>query len=252
MASISATSVPGSGWTNQSAASAVMVPDRVDHDHVRPGGPGLVDEGPQVPVGQLGVGPRSGPGGRSGRRWGRRRGVPLVAATPPPRGRATERTGQPRRAETGEEAAVERHLQQTLGAGVPPGQDGLAAVGSTISCSPGGHEGERVVPRCALEVAVTLWRPRGRGGEDPLGAVHAVEEPVDLGAQLAPRVGVVRVAPQLRWPPSSTVTRRTCRGSRGGRYRGRSRALTGRIYLSRLSASRVRGRCEGRQQPLAA
>ena len=201
IASIIATSVPGSGWTNWSASSAVIVRIGSMTTTSRAVGAGRFDHRPEVAVGEPRVrAPQEDQLASARARAGRApRPVPFVIVTPAPTvGPQMLRSSwvAPRWLKKRSRDAHRR--EQALVAGVAERQDRLAAVlvddgveaRSAISAS-------AVVPRDRLELPAALGAGAAQRVQDAVGAVDAVEEAVDLRAQLAVAVGVVGVAAQL-------------------------------------------------------
>lgn len=176
--------------------------DGIDDHDLGTVGPGLLDEGPQMAVGKSGVGgPQDDelgetdihgvgtPGGAIGRRQTR------------PGGGPAQRPGLAGGTEAGEETAIERrHLDESLGAGVKPGNDGFASVLLNDLAQPDCHHRQCLVPGGLPELPGAFRPGTDQRVENPIGMVDTVEETVDLGAQLAPGVGVVEVATQLDSP----------------------------------------------------
>ena len=199
IASISAMSVPGSGWMNWSAASAVIVRT----------GSMTTTRAPSARAASM-VGQRWRLVSRVfvahrmiRREWRSSRAssvrpVPLVIVIPAPTVGPHSAAHQPAGAHVVEEAAVEtHHRQQALVAGVAERQHRLGAVGVDHVAEAGADLGEGVVPADRFEAALALGSGAAQRVQHPVGAVHAVEEAVDLGAQLALAERVVGVAADL-------------------------------------------------------
>ena len=173
--------------------------DRVDHDDLGAVGPGGLDRRPQVAVGEPGV--RAPQEDQLAVAQLERVEAEAGAVRHPHAGadgRAADRAHEAAGAEVVEEAAVEaHHRQQALVAGVAERQDRLGAVRVDDVVQPGGDLGQRVVPRDRLELARALRPDAAQRVQDAVRAVHAVEEAVDLRAQLALAVRVVGVAAEL-------------------------------------------------------
>ena len=119
----------------------------------------------------------------------------------PDRG-AADRPHQTAGPEMVEEAPVEPHdRQQALVAGIAERQDRLGTVLGDDRVEPLGDLAEGVVPRDRLEAAGALGPDAAQGVEDAVGAVHAVEEAVDLWAELALAERMVGSAAELHRSP---------------------------------------------------
>ena len=213
IASISAMSVPGSGWTNSSADSAVDRADRVDHDEPCTVGACLLDHRPQVTVGEAGV---RAPEDDQLRVAQLLRSEPLRRAVrhlhAGADGRPADRTDEPGARRGGSRSARRTPIARRLW--LPASLYGRIA---SAPCSridrvqAIGDLGERLVPRDLLELAAALRPDPAQRVQEPVRAVDAVEERVHLRAQLALAVRVLRVAAQLhgdRLPSRSSVV--TC------------------------------------------
>ena len=174
-------------------------PQRVDHDDLRPVGAGGLDGRPQVTVGQPGV---AGPDDDQAAVAQLERVEPEAGAVGHPHagadGRAANRPIEQAGAEVVEEPAVHAgHGEQALVAGIAERKDRFGAVLVDHAVQAGGDLGQRVVPRDLLEPALALRADPAQRVEEAVGAVHAVDEAVDLGAQLAVAVRVVGPAADL-------------------------------------------------------
>ena len=102
----------------------------------------------------------------------------------------------------GEESMAHRaHRQGALVAGVGPGVDGLPTVAIDRGGDRRADDVERPVPAHRLEPSLALRARAQERGRDPFGAVHPVEEPVDLGAELTGGVRVVGIASEAGCHP---------------------------------------------------
>ena len=199
IASIIAMSVPGPGLEEPVGGLGGGGADRVDHDDLGAVGAGLLDGRPQVTVGELGVRrPQDDQLGVADleRIHAERRAVGHRHAGAD--GRPADRAHETARTEVVEEPAADAlHGEEALVAGVAERQDRLGAVGVDHVVQARRDLGERVVPRDPLELAAALRPGAPERVQDAVGAVDAVEEAVDLGAQLALAVRVVGVAAEL-------------------------------------------------------
>ena len=199
---------PGSGWMNSSADSAVIVRIGSITTTLAPSARAASIVGHRWRLVRRVFVAHS----RISRLWrsssgSRPRLVPLVIRTPAPTvGPQIARSirlaprwwkNRPSRPITDEQALV---------AGVAERQDRLGAVLVDDAVQAGGDLGQGVVPRHLLEPALALGADPAQRPQDPLRAVHAVEEAVDLRAQLALAERVIGASAQLDGPPSSTVT----------------------------------------------
>ena len=172
--------------------------DRVDHDDDGAGRPGLLDDRPQVAVGDAGVGPPQHDRARVAQRLGvdAERDVEHL-------GRAAEGGGAAQLAvdvarADGVEQPVDQdpHLDQALGAGEGELQDRLGPARVDQGAHPAGDERDRLVPRDRLELAAPLRAGPTQRRQHTVGVVHAVEETVHLGAQRSAGERVVGRAAQ--------------------------------------------------------
>ena len=97
-----------------------------------------------------------------------------------------------------EESGVDAHHgEEALVAGVGEGEHCLGAVLGDRCVQPFGDLGERFGPRDLFELARSLGADPAEWMQDAVGVVHAVDEPVDLRAQLTGGVRMIGVAAQL-------------------------------------------------------
>ena len=177
--------------------------DGVDDDHRGAGRASLLDERPQVPVRHARVrAPEDDEPAVDQVHRIHAAAVAVRRGGPRLGGVATERAGLDRRADGVEEARRQRlDRQDALVAGAAPAEDGLTAASVDRLCHPGTDDGQRVVPRDPFEPTLALRADPDERVQDAVGAVDAVEEAVDLRAQLTPRVRMGRVATELDGNP---------------------------------------------------
>ncbi len=198
-ASIRAMSVPGSGWMNQSASSAVIVRIGSMTMTCAPSARAASIVGQRcrlvslvlVPHRMISFECRISNGSSA-------LAVPLVIFTPAPTvgpqiARTTRVAAQPI-----PESLGEAHCQQALVAGVAVRHDRLGAVAVDDLVEARSDLAERLFPADLLEPALALGPDTAQRVQHPLVAVHPVEELVDLRAQLALAVRMFGVAAHLQ------------------------------------------------------
>ncbi len=173
--------------------------DRIDDDDLGAVGPGGLDRRPQVAVGQAGVrAPQQDQPAVAQLERVEAEPVAVRHAHPVAHRRAADRPQQPARPEVVEEPAVEtHHRQQALVAGVAERHDRLGTMAGDHVVEPRPDLGEGVVPGDRREPTLALGPDPAQRVQQALRAVDAIEEAVDLGAQLALAERVVGPPAQL-------------------------------------------------------
>ena len=173
--------------------------DGVEHHHLGPVGPRLFDGRPQVPVGQLGVG---SPQDDQLRVADLQRVEALGRAErhlhPSTDCWSADRSEHPGGTEAIPEPLGESHRQQALVPSVAVGHERLGAVAIDDLVEARSDLGERFVPGDSFEASFTFRADPAQRMQHALVAVHAVEELVDLRAQLALAVRMIGVAAHLQ------------------------------------------------------
>ena len=178
--------------------------DRVDDDDLGAVGPGRLDGRPQVAVREPGVrAPDEDQLRRGAARADRDRG--RCRSSCACRGRPSGRRS-PARSRLAPSTLKKRSLRPIIASRLwlPASLNGRTVsppwrVDGVVQA--GGDLGQRVVPRDLLERARALRAGAPQRVQEAVGAVDAVEEAVDLRAQLAGAVGVVDAAAQLDGDP---------------------------------------------------
>ena len=171
IASIRAMSVPGSGCTNSSAASAVSVRIGSITTTLAPSARARLDRRPEVAVGEAGVG---APDAGSACEWrsssgSRPRPLPLVIAHAVPDGRPADRSDE----QAARRGALKKRPSMPIIASrlwLPASLNGRiasAAVAAMTAWRRVGDLGQRVVPRDLLELARSPSGRRGAAGAGP-------------------------------------------------------------------------------------